>query len=95
MRDLLHVTEMTFDRAPPDLIVTGLEWFASCSLGGSFRLNNLAIRRTRNGRFCVAFPKRRDAHGVRRSDWHPLTNEARDAIESQLLDELRRRRLVP
>jgi hypothetical protein len=54
----------------------------------------LALRRTSDNKYRISFPRRVDANGIEHDYVKPLSNGVRDAIEGQVIDELRRRGYV-
>jgi DNA-binding cell septation regulator SpoVG len=56
---------------------------------GLLRLEGVMIRRTREGRLTLSFPKRRDKHGRLQDIVHPVSQEARDLIEREVFAALR------
>jgi len=65
----------------------GLLGFASFTLG-SFRLDSVALRRTRDGRFALSFPVRHDRSGRQHSIIRPVDDATRRAIEAAVLASL-------
>lgn len=78
------VSGIVFTPAPANLRAQGLLGWVAARVG-DFDLDGLSVRRTRQGLHAVGFPERRGRSIVR-----PVTNETRRAIESAVLDELRR-----
>ena len=92
MRNPFHVsvTDIRFAPANAALQSRGLLGWVICSYG-DLELRCLQVRRTAEGKCAIAFPHQRDAHGTKHPVVRPLDQAARDAIEAQVLGELRRR----
>ncbi len=72
----------------------GLIGWSSFLLNDAVRLGSVAVRRTRAGRFVLAFPTRRDRQGVEHAVVCPISHDSHRALESAVLDELRRRGVI-
>ena len=84
----LRISEVRFVAAPPQYETTGLLGWATGVLDGCLGLA-MGVRRTTDGRLVLSFPARRDADGqVHHLAW-PVDQASRDAIEGQVLRELR------
>jgi hypothetical protein len=83
-----HVADVRFGSAPPDLVATGLLGWAGFTVDGSLRLDGVAVRRTLDGRYTLAFPVRRDVRRRRHFFVRPLDDCARREIERQVLGAL-------
>jgi DNA-binding cell septation regulator SpoVG len=90
MRSSLAVSDIRFAAANLALQSKGLLGWVICTYG-DLEIRCLQIRRTEDGRYAVGFPSRTDANGVMHPIVRPLDQGARDAIEAQVLGELRRR----
>lgn len=66
---------------------TGLLGYLSVSYG-SLVLDGICLRRSATGHFCLSFPARTDRAGRRHSYIRPCDNEARVAIEREILGQL-------
>ena len=77
----------TWVRATGDDIRSGLLGFLSVRYGDLI-LDGITLRRTANGRFALSFPARTDRAGKRHSYIRPASDEARQAIERELLGQL-------
>ena len=60
---------------------TGLLGFVTCAVGDILRLDGVAVRRTREGRLTLSFPR---GHG-KYPPVRPLHDEARQALENEIL----------
>ena len=68
----------------------GLVGFLSLSVGDLI-VDNVTLRRTREGRFALSWPARVDRHGVKHASIRPINDEARRRIEQQIFAELGQR----
>ncbi len=66
---------------------SGLLGFVSVFYG-SLILDGITLRRTIDGRFALSFPTRTDRSGKRHSYIRPADDQARQAIEAELLWQL-------
>lgn len=87
----MKIADIRFVPAPAELRATGLRGWAGCEVDGRLRLESLAVRRTRDGRYVLAFPSRRDGAGVERPYVRPVDDSTRIEIEAAVLGELRQR----
>ncbi len=55
---------------------------------GSLVLDGIVLRKTTEGRYALSFPARTDRAGRKHSFIRPAGNEAREAIESEILRQL-------
>ena len=76
----LLVSSVRFTPAKPPHRATGLLGWVSCSLG-AVRLDGIAVRRTRDGRLVLSFPRGRG----QRPPVRPLDDEARRTLEREIL----------
>jgi len=95
MFDTLHIGDIRFAPAKPELRARGLIGWMCCSLNGEIQLDGIAVRRTADGRYFLSFPARTDSNGVSHDYIKPLSKDVRDAIESQVIGDLRRRGYLP
>jgi len=68
----------------------GLIGWLGCTVAG-LHLDGLTLRRTRNGRFAISFPCRRDGHGRK----HPIVRPRDASLERAILSALRRQGALP
>lgn len=66
----------------------GLLGFASCVLGGSYFLNNIAIRRGADGQLYLSYPATRSNQDVEHFHWNPITRDASRVLEQAILGRL-------
>ena len=67
---------------------TGLRGFVSLVLNRSLKLDGLALRQTREGRWTLSFPSKLDASGHRHFHIRPLDDATRREIEAQVFQAL-------
>ena len=84
------VRDIRFAEASFRLKGRGVWGWVSCDYG-ALRLDGLTIRRANEGGYSIGFPRHIDSNGVAHSYFRPLDQPARDAIEAQVIGELRRR----
>lgn len=77
----------TWVKASEAEIRTGLLGYLSV-VYGDLLLDGLVLRRTADDRYAISFPARTDRNGKRHSFIRPIDNEAREAIERELLWQL-------
>jgi len=77
----------TWVKATEAEIRTGLLGYVSV-LYGDLLLDGLVLRRTADDRYAISFPARTDRNGKRHPFIRPIDNEAREAIERELLWQL-------
>jgi DNA-binding cell septation regulator SpoVG len=82
------VNNIKFIGANVDEAEHGLLGWISCTLNHSLRLDGLALRQTRRGRWTVSFPSRLDASGRRHFLIRPLDDATRREIERQIFRAL-------
>lgn len=66
----------------------GLLAWASCVLGGTVVLNNIAVRRGREGGLMLTYPAKLTAAGTRFYYFNPISREASAALERAILRRL-------
>ena len=84
MPDPLLVADVRLVDAEPADMRRGLLGFVSCTLGGQFRLEGLTLRRSREGRLYISFPRPRDARGREHVNVRPLNAASQRDIEAQI-----------
>lgn len=94
MRDLLTLTEVAFTPAPANLRAAGILGFVRLVLNETVVIDELSLRRTRDGRLVLTWPEPRGRLGPRRIV-HPRDEGARVHLEREILDNLRRRGELP
>ncbi len=94
MRDPLSVTVTAFTPAQPELRATGLLGFIRLVLNDTVVVDELSLRRTRDGRLVISWPEPRSRGGARRVV-HPRNEDSRLYLEGQVLSILRRRGVIP
>ena len=68
----------------------GLIGWASCVVNGALYLNNIAIRRGRDGEFVLTYPCKRSRSDQKYFYFNPITREAKRAIDEAILGKLTR-----
>ena len=66
----------------------GLLGWASCVVNGAILLNNIAIRRGRDGVLFLTYPAKRSAAGDRHHYFNPISSEAAEAVRDAVLARL-------
>ena len=67
----------------------GLVGWASCILGGSVALHNIAIRQLPDGALTLGFPARFSRSGAKHYYFNPISNEAKQVLEDAILARFR------
>ncbi len=94
MRDTLRISDVRFTAASGTERAQGLLGFVSLRLG-ELILDSLVVRRTRDARYVVGFPHRRDRKGFAHEVVRPTTHEVRRSIENEVIAELKRQGALP
>ena len=68
----------------------GLVGWASCVVNGALYLNNIAVRRGRDGEFLLTYPSKRSRSDQKYFYFNPITREAKRAIDEAILGKLKR-----
>jgi len=66
----------------------GLVAWASCVVSGAIKLDNIAIRRSRDGGLFLTYPAKRTASGEKYHYYHPISIEAASAVQDAVLARL-------
>jgi DNA-binding cell septation regulator SpoVG len=66
----------------------GLLAFASCVVAGGLKINNIAIRRGKEGSLFLTYPSKQSSKGTRHPYFHPITSGAAKAVENAVLARL-------
>ena len=66
----------------------GLLAWASCIVAGAIKLDNIAIRRSRDGSLFLTYPAKRTASGERYHYHNPISVEAARAVQDAVLARL-------
>lgn len=69
----------------------GLLGWASCVVNGAIYLNNIAIRRSRNGELILTYPCKRSQSDQKYFYFNPITREAHHVLDEAILGKLERR----
>jgi DNA-binding cell septation regulator SpoVG len=90
-----RVTGVHFTASPTLDASDGRLGWVRIELDGWLEIDGIVLRRTSRGELRVCFPSKVDGSGIRRYFARPLTDEARAAIQEQVINWLQReRRLV-
>ena len=90
-----EVRVRTWEKAGEAEIKSGLLGFLSVT-DGNLVLDGICLRRTSDGRYALSFPARTDRAGRKHSYIRPADDEARQAIEAEILWQLgEREEFVP
>jgi DNA-binding cell septation regulator SpoVG len=68
----------------------GLVGWASCVVNGALYLNNIAVRRGRDGEFLLTYPSKRSRSDQKYFYFNPITREAKRVIDEAILGKLKR-----
>lgn len=82
-----EVRVRTWVKASDSDIRSGLLGFLTVSYG-RLVLDSICLRKTATGRLCLSFPAREDRAGRRHSYVRPEDDDARKAIEREILGQL-------
>lgn len=66
----------------------GLLAWASCVVSNSIKLDNIAIRRGRDGSLFLTYPTKQSSKGPRHPYFHPITPGAAKTVEDAVLTRL-------
>lgn len=84
----MSISELRFTRANDEMQRTGVLGFVKLVVDRWLVLDGIAVRRTAQGAFVLAFPERRDKSGRSHPIVHPIDDESREQIEQLVLDQL-------
>jgi len=68
----------------------GLVGWASCVVNGALYLNNIAIRRSRDGGFVLTYPCKRSRSDQKYFYFNPITRTAKQVLDEAILGKLER-----
>ncbi len=63
--------------------------WASCVVNGSLFLNNIAIRRTNDGKVFITFPAEKSVESSKYFYFNPINQEAARILEEAVIDKVR------
>ena len=66
----------------------GLLSWSSCIVSGAIKLDNIAIRRGRDGALFLTYPAKRSAAGDKYPYFNPISSDAADAVRNAVLARL-------
>lgn len=69
----------------------GLVGWASCVVNGALYLNNIAIRRSRDGGFVLTYPCKRSRSDQKYFYFNPITRVAKHVLDEAILGRLEHR----
>lgn len=67
----------------------GLLAWSSCTLGNTVVLNNIAVRRGRDGGLMLTYPAKQTTAGTRFYYFNPISREASAALETAIVGKVR------
>ena len=67
----------------------GLTAWASCVLNGTVVLNNIGVRRGRDGGLFLTYPNKLTAAGTRLTLFHPISSAAATILEAAIVGKVR------
>jgi DNA-binding cell septation regulator SpoVG len=85
-----EVRVRTWVRGSEEDVRTGLLGWIGVDFGNLF-VDGIALRKSAEGKLILAFPKRKAGNGQLHAVVRPVTNEARIAIEREILAQLGQR----
>jgi len=80
----LAITNVRFAEAPDGQQRFGLLGYVRFVLADAVAIDGVALRRTRDDRFVLSFPTRRDARGGQHAVVRPISSAVRAAIENEV-----------
>jgi DNA-binding cell septation regulator SpoVG len=83
------ITGLRFTPAPRADTERGLLGWLAFDIEGTWHVDGVVLRRTREGRLTLAFPTRTDRAGREHAYVRPTCDRARQAIEDAVLAELK------
>jgi len=84
-------TDLRMQRAPDRDRETGLLAYLRLTLPGDIQIDGITLRRGRDQRLLLGYPKRRGARGEEHPIVRPTTPAARAEFEAAVISELRAR----
>jgi len=88
MADALRISDVQFTAAPATEERHGLLGWARFVLADTVVIDSVAVRRTRDHRIVLSFPRRADRHSNAHYDCRPVDDAARASIESLVIAAL-------
>ena len=67
----------------------GLIGWASCVVNGSLYLNNIAIRKSREGKVILTFPAKKSKGDSKYFFFNPISHDAARILEEAIIDKLK------
>ena len=84
----LSLSDFRFTPANRIEMKTGLLGWIAFTIDGALRVDGVTLRRTTEGRLALSFPAKTSSDGRKRSILWPVSNTARQAIESIVFEYL-------
>ena len=84
----LTLTEFQFTAANRMEMKTGLLGWIAFTINDTLRVDGTTLRRTADGRFALSFPKKTSRDGRKHSIVWPISEPARQDLESQVFEAL-------
>jgi DNA-binding cell septation regulator SpoVG len=82
------LSNVVFSPGSPADCALGLLGFVAVTIGQTWRIDGIAVRRTLDGRVVLSFPVKRDRQGRSHPIVHPVHGIARKVITTAVLDAL-------
>lgn len=83
-----NISSVQFHEAPTNVRSTGLLGWVDLTVNEHFRVMGLALRRTADGTLTLAYPRRLDGQGRKRTIIRPLDDDTRRRIEAEVFRHL-------
>jgi len=84
----IRVSDLRYAEAPEADQARGLIGRVRFVVNDALVVGGVALRRTRDGRFTLSWPSRRDARGEKRYFVHPISDAVRLDLERQVLEAM-------
>lgn len=88
MRSRARITDVRFSPAGSALQRDGLLGWATFLVDGRLIVDGVMVRRRQDGGLTLAWPTRRDRHGVLHNHVRPLDDTTRRELEREILAQL-------
>lgn len=94
-RDQRYVTRLRFTHASEQDKARGLLGFIRLVLFGRVFLDGLTLRHKQGGGYAIAYPRRKTCGDREHHYVHPIDEASQRELDGEILDELRRKGLLP
>ena len=84
----ITLNEFKFSAANRMEMKTGLLGWIAFTVNGTLRVDGVTLRKTAEGRLTLSFPAKTSRDGRKRPILWPISNTAREAIESLVFSQL-------